>query len=242
MICREGFETFLASSYPQLDRKWEEPPIDPPDWYLTIGDTRYAVEATSITEHLSVGQVDPVPSPAVMTSLADFVDEIEQTALDQEILSGAYLVSLAPIPNLREHKKVLLSRFLDYISDTQGVLSAPEKSLGYIHDNRISIVKMHSESKYVAEMISGGVKSGHDAQIELEAYLAEAIATKMGKLQGISDPLVLLILDAYHYSHLADWRRAIVGIPTKQAFQAIARVSPSAEASVVWPSNEWLEA
>ena len=176
-----------------------------------------------------------------MTSLADFVDEIEQTALDQGILSGAYLVSLAPIPDLREHKKALISRFLDYISSTRDVPSAPEQSLGYIHNNRVSIVKMHSESKYVAEMISGGVKSGHDAQVELEAYPADAIDTKQRKLQGIGNPLVLLILDGYHYSHLADWRSAIVGIPGKQAFQAIARVSPTAETDVVWPPDEWLD-
>jgi hypothetical protein len=240
LICREGFDNYLSSRYPQLDRKWEEPEIDPPDWYIYIGDYLYAVEATSITEYMSVGQGDPVPSPAVMTSLTEFVDEIEQEAIDQGILSGAYLISLAPIPNLRKHKKELISRFLDYISNTKDVPSAPEHSLGKIHNNRVSIVKMHNRSSFITEMISGGVKSGHDAQVELEAYLADAIATKQHKLQGIGDPLVLLILDAYHYSHLSDWSSAIATISGKQAFQAIVRVSSTSEANVIWPPNEWL--
>ena len=242
VICREGFDTFLASKFPHFDRDWHEPQTDPPDWFLTIGDTMFAVEATSITEQLSVGQEDPLPSPAVMTALARFVDEIEQAASDKGILSGAYMVSLAPIPNLREHKDELLSRFLGYISDTKNLPSPPEHSLGFIRNNHVSIVKIHSKSSCVAELISVCVKFGLEAQEELNAYLVATIAAKRHKLQDVSEPLVLLILDAYYCSDLADWRLAIMGIPERQAFRAIARVSPSDGTDVIWSTDEWLDA
>jgi hypothetical protein len=161
--------------------------------------------------------------------------------LDQVLSSGAYLITLVPIPNLREHKKELLSRFLDYISNTKDMPSAPEYTLGYIHNNRVSIMKIHSRSDYVTEIISGGVKSGHDAQAELEAYLTDIIDTKQRKLQIISEPIVLLILDAYNYSHLSDWEAAIARVPGKQDFQAIARITSGADADVVWPPEEWLD-
>jgi hypothetical protein len=91
-------------------------------------------------------------------------------------------------------------------------------------------------------MISVGVKWGHEAQSELKAYLAAAIAAKEQKLQGIVEPHVLLILDAYHYSHLADWKHAIMDIPERQSFQVIARVSPSGGTDVIWQSSGWLDA
>jgi hypothetical protein len=241
IICREGLEQLLDAQFPHLSRKWEEPPTDPPDWYLTLGATRFAVEATSITDQVSVGR-RTLPSPSIMNSLAEFVDQIEHEASDEGILDGAYLVGLPPIPNLGEHRNELKSRFLSYIRETHNVESAPEHELGHVGNHRVSIAKLHSNSRYVAEMISLDVKSGHDAKAELAAYLTDVLTRKMEKLAAIEAPKILVVLDAYNYSHLGDWKQAMSSITMKSAFRAVVRVFPPEEPHFIWASTDWLSA
>lgn len=240
IICREGFQKLLRSYFPNSHQRWNEPDNDPPDWFLEFEDKIYAVEATSITDQIDVGD-GSIPAPTVMHSLTSFVDELEQAAQDQGILTGAYLVALAPIPNLREHKQEFISLFLDYIFKTKDVESAPEKDLGYIRNNHISIVKLHSEAQYIGEMISTGAKSGHDAQEELEIYLKSAIQTKKTKLCHIHEPKILLVLDGFYYSEISDWSEALSGIEEKKYFELIARVSSPDGAQVIWNPNQWLK-
>ena len=239
LISYQDFDSFLESNCNGIERNWEEPEVDPPDWFLTLGKTRFAVEATSITDLIDIGHT-VVPSPAVKTALSDFVDELEDRANEAGILSGGYFVSLAPIPNLGEHKEELLSRFMQYIEDTQSVSSAEELNLDYIRNNYVSISKLNSDRNYIAEAIQFDAKWEGEAQVELTQCLNNSLETKKSKLEHIHEPKVLLILDAYNYSDIASWKDAIASIPSRDSFAAIARICPPDDVIIVWSSSRWV--
>jgi len=240
LICREEFEAIVARTYPRAHLTWNEPEQDPPDWYLRIDNARFAVEATSITEELKLAG-NAIPSPSASMALAEFIDNVEQAAKDLGVLSGAYLVSLCPIPNLQQHRDGLQSHFLQYISETRDVASAPERGLGFIGNHELTITKLHDDATYVAEAISFETKSGQEAQEELQRYLSAVLATKKHKLRNVAEPLILPILDAYHYSHIADWKLAVANISERSAFRCIARISPPNGSEVIWPGADWLK-
>jgi len=240
LICRAEFETLLAKAYPHLKLVWDEPPQDPPDWYLQANGKRYAVEATSITEIFTLAG-NRIPSPSVSVSLAGFVDYLERSARDRGILSGSYLVCLAPIPELSTHKAGLEDQFLNYIADTKTVPTADLLHLGFVGHDEISIQKIGPGGNYVAEAISFEAKSGSEAQKELHAYLEEAITVKTHKLRDVPQPRVLLVLDDFHYSPIADWRVAIKAIPSRNAFRVVVRIAPPNNTEVIWPETvDWL--
>lgn len=239
LTTQQCFDKYLEVNYPGIARNWEEPEIDPPDWFLTLGNKRFAVEATSITDLINIGH-SIVPSPAINFALSDFVDELETRAKERGILSGGYFVALAPIPNLHEHKEELLSRFLQYIEDTQNDSSPEELSLGYIRHNNISISKFNSERNYIGEAIQFDAKWEGEAQDELNEYLKHSLDTKKSKLEQINEPIVLLILDAYHHSDITSWKDAINSIPSRNSYALIARINPPDDVTIIWSTVEWI--
>jgi hypothetical protein len=240
LICQTEFEKLFAATFPDLAFTWHEPEVDPPDWYLDVGESRFAVEATSVTEIFTLGGTQ-IPSPGVYVSLASFVNDLEETARSQGILSGSYLVCLSPIPNFPQHRASLESQFMAYIKDTQNLASAPLLFLGFIGNNEVSIQKVGGIEDRVAEAISMEAKSGGQAREELKSYLDAALATKTHKLRAVQEPTVLPILDDFHYSHVADWRTAIAQSPDRASFSAIVRISPPDDSSVIWPTDaSWL--
>ncbi len=240
-ICRAEFDKLAKSIFPDILLEWEEVPqhLEPPDWYLTVGQTRYAVEATSITEYVKTPEAE-LSSASISASLSAFVNEVEESARQQGILSGAYIVSLCPIPDFPRNRAKFRNDLLDYIRQTQSLSSAPEHVLGYVEHQRVSITKAHAGDDYVAEMISFGAKWGGEAQQELTRLISDTLTTKARKLCDLSVPIVLLLLDAYNYSHLADWIPAVSMCTIKAHFSCICRIAPSDRSTILWANSpEW---
>jgi len=218
-----------------LDISWIEvnPAYEPPDWYLEIGPERYAVEATSIVEYLS--DLGPnVSSVSISASLHDLVDEVEAIARSQGILNGGYWVELAPLPDFNKNREWLREALINYVRDTCDMDEAEQKDFGKIKDSNLSIRKFRSDKDYIGEMISFGVKSGHEASIELSQYIATSISKKAHLLRNIGEPIILLILDSYNYSHLADWKEAISGLKIPVGISVVARTEPGSPADIIY--------
>ena len=239
LTTHQCFDMYLKENYPGIERIWEEPEIDPPDWFLTLGKNRFAVEATSITDLINIGH-SIVPSPSVNFALSDFVDELETRAKERGILSGGYCVALAPIPNLHEHKEDLLSKFLQYIEDTQNISSPKELSLGYVRHNNISIRKFNSDQNYIGEVIQFDAKWEGEAKDALNEYLKNSLDTKKSKLEQINEPIVLLILDAYQHSDITAWKDAINSIPSRNNYAVIAWINLPDDVMIIWNTSEWI--
>lgn len=234
-IAKSGFDALLRRLFPTTVILWEKVPQaqEPPDWYLQVDSDRYAVEATSIFEHISTlsGQM---PSSSISAALHQFIDEIETVAVKEGILTGAYAVSLCPIPDFPAVKEDLGQRLLDYIRNTRSVPIAPRANVWEVGRRSVCIQKLHGEKRYVAEIISFDEKWEGEAQQELSRYLTTALEAKKAKLTHIREPIILLVLDAYHYADTEQWLQAVLEIPSREAFHSICRIAPPDQATILW--------
>jgi len=238
-ISRESFERWISAHLPSEHVSWTEVsvPDEPPDWFLEIGPDRFAVEATSIVDVVQELGVEAT-SASVSAALHDLVTEVETVARDRGLLNGAYLVELAPLPNFRKHRKWLRDALLDYVESTAKLSEADPKEFGKVGNSDISIRKLPSDRAYIGEMISFGVKSGHEASIQLGELLATAVSEKSKLLSHLKADVILLILDSFGYSHIADWTSALAALSIPSLFHTICRVEPGKAASVLFSKQD----
>jgi hypothetical protein len=237
---RHSLEAWLASESSDVQVTWHEVPqaLEPPDWFLDIADRRLAVEATSIVEDLSAFD-PPLSTLAVSASLASFIERLERDAKATGPLNGVYIVTLAPMPNLGEHEEWLFRELSRYIDRTRDDRSAERHSLGRLGMQDLSITKVESDAEYVAELIFFGTKTGDEAFADLLRVLAHVLTKKASKLARITDPVVLLMLDAFAYSEAVDWEMAIAEIPARVEFEAIFRTRPDRKAQLLYAKESW---
>lgn len=230
---KSAFDTLLKRLFPPTAVLWEEVPQskEPPDWYLQIGSDRYAVEATSIHISTLSGQMSSV---RISAALHQFINQIEATAIKEGILTGTYAVSLCPIPDFPTVKEMLRQRLLDYIRDTQSVPSAPRADVWEVGYQSVSIQKLHSAEKSVAEVIFFDFKWECEIQQEISKYLTEMLEKKRAKLARVCEPVILLILDAYEQANTEQWLQAVLEIPSREAFHSICRIWPPNQATILW--------
>ncbi|MBC7076858.1 MAG: hypothetical protein H5T92_00890 [Synergistales bacterium] len=234
-IARSEFDALLRRLFPAIPIAWEEvsQAQEPPDWYVQIDSERYAVESTSIFDRISTlsGQM---PSSSISATLHRFIDELEAVAVKEGILTGTYAVALCPIPDFPKVKEDLGRRLLDYIRDTQGVPIAPRTNIWKVGHRSIFIQKLSDEKRYVAKIISFDPKWEGEVQQELSRDLATVIETKKAKLVRIREPVILLILDTYHYADAEQWLQALLEIPSREAFHSICRIAPPDQTAILW--------
>jgi len=127
-FCRLRFDEFLRADCNIELIRWEDVAQrdEPPDYYLYLGGTKYAVEVTTLMEKLKVGNLK-LPQLAVIASLWSLVDKVEEIAERNQYLNGAYVVSFSrPIQDLASVRDRLLNDLLAYVKETQNVSAAPE--------------------------------------------------------------------------------------------------------------------
>jgi hypothetical protein len=219
---------------------WHEIPQDkePPDWHLDIDDRRFAVETTSVVEYLWDFH-PPLSSYSISASLSHFVDRVRREAISQGPLNGAYLVSLAPIRNFKDHEKWLFDELISYIERTRHLPSADEYDLGKIGFQSISISKVQSDQEFVAEAVSFGAKFQGEAQDDLIRIMDSIFEKKSDLLHEIRHPVLLLLLDAWHYSEIVDWKEAISHLSIPRRFLSIFRTSLEQPAEVLFSRSIW---
>jgi hypothetical protein len=241
-ITKIEFDRLVKSIFPNASLVWHDVPqhIEPPDWYLTLDKNLYAVEATSVVDFLSFTFENRLSVINISTTLFAFIKEIEKSAKEEGILSGAYIVSLCPIPNFSANRKAIASHLLNYIRQTKTLQSAPEHTLGYVRHQRLSIIKEHDNKDYVYAAISMGAKWEGEAQQALLQSVSKAISEKAHKLRNVSEPFILLLLDGFQYSFMTDWTSVIASCPDRFHFSCICRISPPDSSVIVWAkSAEW---
>ncbi len=243
-IAKSEFDALIRWLFPNVPIAWEDVPQvqEPPDWYLTIGSSRYAVEATSIVEYILICD-EQVPSSSIAISLHRFIDEVEAISIQQGILTGAYVVWFCPVPDFSARKAEIRRRLLDYIRDTQNAPAAPRTDVLEVGDQVISIQKFHNEGRFVAECISftARAKIESEVQRELSNALAAVLEDKATKLLRVCKPVILLILDAYYYADISQWFQAVSESLLRNAFHSICRIAPPDPAVILWSVDpKWL--
>ena len=102
-LCRLRFDEFLQASLEFGSIAWVDvnQQDEPPDYFLHLDETTYAVEVTTLMGQVEVGKLK-LPEIEVVASLWRLVEKVETTAKENDCLNGAYVVSFSrPIDDFK---------------------------------------------------------------------------------------------------------------------------------------------
>jgi hypothetical protein len=237
-ISKKSFSDWLACQNFSSTPVWSEveQKNEPPDWYLTLENTRYAVETTSIVDSLQDFD-PPLSSFAVSAYLKAFIEEVEVEATKRNILAGSYIVYLPPIPNFQQHRQWLFNKIISFVESTKDSPCDEEIHLGMVKNSSIVITRFPSNKNKIYEAISYGVKIESTASENLSRLIEKALKQKSEKLKKLDSPIFLLLLDSYLYSEISDWRKIVSDISIPLIFDSIFRTSANLPAKLLYSKH-----
>jgi hypothetical protein len=158
--CGARFDEFLKKRLPSTQVVWRDvsQAQEPPDYYLLLNDSEYAVEVTILMERRTVGTYT-LSEASITNSLSNLVGEVEQRANESGYLRGTYVIDFSsPIDDFRAVKDEIKGALLKYIHATRS-LSQAEKVFAFTRGSQsCSIQKFHNESDKVSAPGPGNVK------------------------------------------------------------------------------------
>jgi hypothetical protein len=228
-FCRKAFSAYLSSVSPSLSQVWAaiEQSEEPPDYELNLGGTDYAVEVTTLMEKVQVGNLH-LPPIGITNSLWSIVRKIEQHAIDQGKLHGAYYVCfLHSIPNLAAIQEALEKFLFDYFEKTFAKDRAEQAELRIGFQHICFVAKVFNSETFVN--IGGPVfaKWEGESSLPICSILQEAIEDKSRKLRMIDQPKILLLLDMYSFASNSAIKECVSVLSGLDAFHSIFITKPS---------------
>jgi len=222
--CKAQFDDFLKRFFPSCEIEWEDVENDPPDYYIFIDKTRYAVEVTSLVEKIQLGGQSPLEIVGVFKHLTDFVRSVESAAKTEGSLHGQYVVSFTPIGNFADYCCEIKQELLLYIRETKNLEVVPYKQVFrkviLPHVQSCWIGKIGCQRDKVYESLSGLPKSEDDIRTDLVSLLSERLNKKTQLLKKTPEPKILLLLDAYVHSDQKDYKNCINQISAISALES----------------------
>jgi hypothetical protein len=220
--CKAAFHAFLTSDQHLEDIVWKDGD-EPPDYYLSLGNTRYAVEVTQARELISIDNKTRSDLDFLVT-VTRFIKEIEREAIVSGILTGAYSVRFKPLDNFGKLKQRIRREITDYLRSTQDVSSAAERVIIEEDSSRWEITKRHCDRTYLSCGTTDGKWHG-EAIRDLSTLLDRVLITKARKLAAIPKPWILLIADRYPWLDHSDWHESAIGLKSIGDFHTVFLVS-----------------
>jgi hypothetical protein len=234
-FAKESFSrafTRLGISEPAI---WAEG-TEPPDFFLVLGAERYAVEVTRIVGQVELdGRRESKRRSSAM--LQRFATELQDTARKQGNLHGAYVLWLEPIHDFKKVAPQARLAVLDYVSKTKHLPKAPGETILKRSGLHWSITKFHDKKTYLLPTSSegtGGLLS--EVVKDFPDLLRSALEVKAAKLAALKMPLILLLVDDYHYANEQLWRNEVL-VPFHQTFHTVARVFQEYECQILLSAN-----
>jgi hypothetical protein len=240
-FCKDSFNEYLRKITPASSLIWKEVELkaEPPEFYLSVNGTIYAVEVTILMQKVNVGAKKHLPVGIIRDLLERFVaDEVEVVARNSSYLQGAYLVVFSkPITNFADVKGMIQSGLLSYISATQAVTKAPPKVV-YKHNRQECLIeKVHNEEDKV--VMGGPVLSRWEGEALAEAkqLLAHRLDEKQHRLRNISDPKILLLHNKYYFADLNAYKACISEIPSLHSFHTVFIVESKNDGQILYSQD-----
>ena len=117
---KDCFKSYLLDRF-NLKTNWEDGPKNKaPDYYMQLGDTRFAVEVTT----LSSKDLD------YRHSLKKLAKDIEKKTQQQGILKGCYAIEFShKFTDFKKDRKLIQKKALKYIKTTKSLPKAREHSI-----------------------------------------------------------------------------------------------------------------
>jgi hypothetical protein len=224
-FCKVSFDTHLRKIIPTSNLLWTEvaQKAEPPDYYLSVNDKKYAVEVTILIQKMGVGAKNHLPVGIIRDLLDKFVkEEVELVAREGGYLRGAYLVSFSkPITNFSEVKGQMKTQLLSYISETLTVSKASPKVIYKNSKEECKIEKLHSKDDKV---VMGGpfiLKWEGEVLAEAEQILNERLEEKKYRLRNICLSKILLLHDKYLFANRETYKACISEAPYIHSFHTV---------------------
>jgi len=199
----EALSAWISARLPLLHHSWTAG-ADPPDFELTLGSTRYAVEVTRAVVPVNVEGKD-LPFGSVAPAIRRLADEVRHSAERLGILSGAFVLGASPLHDLPDRWQDLVQGAIQYIADTRGLSTAPSRQLHRHRGAVWDIEKVHADKNFVEPMISFPARWEGEMRDDLARALADLSNRKRNKLSDVTQPKVLLILDSYGLADAELW-------------------------------------
>lgn len=99
---------------------------DPPDTYLEVSGTKYAVEVSTLVDKSQNKNGKPLSRATFTAGLDRIASDITEKAKDQKILKGAYIIRFNPITyEFGKDKELIVKSALDFIERTQDETNCP---------------------------------------------------------------------------------------------------------------------
>lgn len=234
LVCAESILHTLKKMFAvqQINIVREE--NDPPDFWLTVEDRKFAVEVTSI-----------VKDEQYLARSRDFEDAVRQKARLNKEINGTYIIYIQepttiPKKNSKEWNKLL------------------EKAVSLIHEKRddgakyslyndgrksLTIQKTDPNGSNVGVLISTGVKSEGEVQQELSILMQASIEKKRENLikQGVASEctdIIIAFYDAYGYGDIQDAQKALQEVRGFEWFHSVFwAASFSDRTNELWVTN-----
>lgn len=238
-ICKRSFDAYLAAKLDLEDRSWLNGD-EPPDYYLVVKSVKYAVEATTVMEMVTVGSTE-FPIASIVHSLRRLVYKVEKESSNEGTLSGTYAVSfLWPISNLAQFRASIKEGLLNYVRRTQAEDSTSPATIFEQQGQRCTIQKFHNLSSKIG--IVGPMTVGWEVEIQQEACrLLQAVVTnKAQKLSQVIFPRILLLLNEYHLVNSAYYKECVPTLTSLDNFHTIFIVEDKDRGYVLYTSgSDW---
>lgn len=234
--CTQIFERYLEERFDVRDVAWEEGK-EPPDRYMIVQDRRYAVEITTLIASIPLATKSKRPLPGIHAIHARFVEKMERTALDQGILDGAYSVCFgSSIVGRRELEREVSDFILDFVRRTGGDDASEPKAFYSSTSYRPLgwIVKHHRRYPRLCGAPPPIVASEAALCREARRILEDRVTEKTRKLERITLPKVLLLLDATLLMELANFLACPVQRAWEESLDAAFLIRGDSEVTELW--------
>ena len=236
-FARETFTRFLTRTG-SLPPTWQDG-TEPPDYFLSWHDARYAVEVTQVMESFDLG-ARPLSYQGMARALRSLTRRIQSRALAAGVLHGTYVLDLAPIPNLADQEPQLTEAVLRLLDSQPGpgrdtwtpVLMGADGPI-------VGIMKLLDTGASIGELIGGaGPKWGGQIVQETSGLILAALTAKTERMKAVPGAHIILLIDAYHYGPGEIWQATVAGAPSLCArFHTIARIHGNYECQILWSSE-----
>ena len=185
-------------------------PDDPPDFWVTISGTEYAVEVTSI-----------VSDECYAALCRKLLEDVQEGAAAENLVVGSNALAIERQPEIPRRGTAQWKRLVsDSLKSLRALLNAaPSTEACLLQDTggRITLVKGSSTDGSIGLVRLPMLKWEGEAQGDLADLFQKAIDTKRAKLEkkGIlarCPNIMLIFYDAYGYGAIEDAQRAFASV------------------------------
>ncbi|MCH7626179.1 MAG: hypothetical protein IIC83_09670 [Chloroflexi bacterium] len=241
IICQCSFDKYLTSKFDSSIIEWSDG-AEPPDYYLTLDDKRYAVEVTALVERIKLG-LEEKPINTISDSLRRMVDEAENEAVLRGDLNGRYTVYLRePVDRFSKQRLSITQKILEYVRATKGAESFPPKVLLWQNGRTcVAIAKSASQPSIIDpfDCIEGSDGWPGDLREAACKMLQTAINEKSPKMSHLFMPKILILDGRYSLVNFDYYSSCVSEVTGLDDFSAVFVVGIEEKGYMIHSGDEW---